>query len=83
MSDLQPIHQADQSRFVIAVEDSEAVLEYKLGGDGAVDFYRTFVPPQGRGSGIAEKLVRAGLAWAGQQSLQIEASCWYVQKFLK
>ena len=83
MSDLKPIHQVDQSRFVIAAGDSEAVLEYKLSGNGEVDFYRTFVPPQGRGSGVAEKLVRAGLAWAEQQSLKIEASCWYVKKFLK
>ena len=34
------------------------------------------------GKGLAEKLVRTGLAWANQQGLKIRASCWYVQKFL-
>lgn len=82
MADLEPIHQEDQSRFVIAVGGSEAVLEYKLSG-AQVDFCRTFVPQEGRGSGVAERLVHAGLAWAKQQSLKVKASCWYVDKFLK
>lgn len=82
MSDLKPIHQADQSRFVIAVDGSEAVLDYRLIGNDKVDFYRTFVPSEGRGRGVAEQLVRVGLAWAEQQSLTIQASCWYVEKFL-
>lgn len=82
MAELTPIHQAEQSRFVVAIGSGEAVLEYKLVGDGQIDFCRTFVPPEGRGSGVAEKLVRAGLAWAEQQSLNVQASCWYVEKFL-
>ncbi|MGL5391371.1 MAG: N-acetyltransferase, partial [Shewanella sp.] len=33
--------------------------------------------------GLAERLVRQGLKWAKEQEMQITASCWYVQKFLK
>ena len=83
MSHAQPIHEAEQSRFILAVGSSEAVLEYTWINEGAVDFCHTFVPKEGRGSGVAEKLVRAGLVWAKQQSLQIQASCWYVKKFLQ
>ena len=43
----------------------------------------TFVPESLRGQGIAEKLVRTGLAWAREQGYQIEASCWYVRRFLR
>ncbi|MGL4641014.1 MAG: GNAT family N-acetyltransferase, partial [Shewanella sp.] len=31
----------------------------------------------------AERLVRHGLKWAKAQNVEIQASCWYVQKFLK
>ncbi len=48
-----------------------------------VDFKSTFVPAGLRGKGIAEQLVRTGLRWAKEQGYQIEASCWYVEKFLK
>ncbi len=48
-----------------------------------IDFTYTFVPETLRGHGIAEKLVRTGLAWAREQGFEIEASCWYVQRFLR
>ncbi|QIR15983.1 GNAT family N-acetyltransferase [Shewanella aestuarii] len=72
-------HQADLTRFSV---NNEAILEYHLTGH-SVDFHHTFVPPSLRGQGIAEKLVRSGLAWAKAEQLTIKASCSYVQKFLK
>lgn len=81
--DYQIEHQQDKQRFVltIASNDSEAVLEYRL-KDSQVDFYRTYLPFSLRGKGLAEPLVAKGLSWAKEQQLQIEASCWYVEKFL-
>lgn len=80
-------HQPQQHQFVLNFENHQAVLQYELqkgpAGDGVVDFYRTFVPPEFRGKGFAEKLVRQGLAWAKEQGYDIRASCWYVQKFLR
>lgn len=75
-------HQSEQQRFVLQVDGTEAVLDYALSGD-SINFHHTFVPPAFRGKGLAEKLVRHGLAWARQQQYQISASCWYVQKFLR
>ena len=75
-------HQHDKQRFVIPVDGHEAVLEYRLDGQH-IDFSRTFVPDELRGKGLAERLVRHGLKWAKAQDYEIEASCWYVQKFLK
>ena len=64
-------------------EDHQAVLEYHLTGDGMIDFHRTYVPPAFRGKGMAEKLVRQGLAWAKSQGYEVRASCPYVQKFIR
>jgi predicted GNAT family acetyltransferase len=76
-------HESERQRFVTRQADGEAVLEYRLlPGDG-IDFTYTFVPPALRGRGIAEKLVRTGLAWAREQDYEIQASCWYVRRFLR
>lgn len=77
------IHAPKQSRFYCDVNGSneEAQLQYQLDGD-QIDFYRTFVPPEARGSKVAYKLVEQGLAWAKEQGFTIKASCWYVDKFL-
>ncbi|MCC5826255.1 GNAT family N-acetyltransferase [Alkalimonas sp.] len=74
-------HQPELQRFRIVQQGEEALLEYQLLGD-SVDFWRTFVPDALRGQGMAEQLVRHGLAWAEQKQLAVQASCWYVQKFL-
>ncbi|PUA27115.1 MAG: GNAT family N-acetyltransferase [Cellvibrio sp. 79] len=85
MKDVQ--HLPEQRKFVIQEEGSEeAVLAYRLFNQSdkpAVDFYSTYVPPAFRGKGHAEKLVRCGLTWAKEQGLHIEASCWYVAKFIR
>ena len=78
-------HQPKNSRFVLSQDDKECILEYKLVGTSdiqKIDFSSTYVPFALRGQGLAEKLVAAGLAWAKEQGYQVEASCWYVKKFL-
>lgn len=75
-------HQPQQQRFVLHLDGAEAVLDYAITGK-VVNFNHTFVPIEFRGKGLAEKLVRHGLAWAKAQQYQITASCWYVQKFLR
>lgn len=75
-------HDPAQQLFYIELERGDAVLEYQLLPNQTVNFTRTYVPGEYRGQGLAEKLVRTGLAWAKQDDLTIRASCWYVQKFL-
>lgn len=84
MADVQ--HLSQQHKFIIQQDAGEAVLAYRLfiqNDQPAVDFYSTYVPPEFRGKGLAEKLVRCGLAWAKEQHFQIHASCWYVAKFIR
>lgn len=75
-------HQSEQQRFVLQLDGAEAVLDYAVNGS-SINFHHTFVPPAFRGKGLAEKLVRYGLAWAKTQPYQLHASCSYVQKFLR
>ncbi|MEZ8187444.1 GNAT family N-acetyltransferase [Shewanella sp. 5S214] len=75
-------HQVDRHRFVVVTQGAEAVLEYHLDGQ-SIDFQRTFVPLALRGQGIAEKLVRTGLAWAKTENFNINTSCSYVVKFIR
>lgn len=82
MSDDSVIHDPERQEFRLG----QAILEYRLEQGpqgGRIDFTRTYVPEALRGQGLAEKLVRAGLRWARQQNCPIQASCWYVARFLR
>lgn len=84
MADVQ--HLPDEQRFVIFYEGSEALLAYRLfknGAQAAIDFNSTYVPPEFRGKGLAEKLVRTGIKWAKEQGYELHASCWYAAKFIR
>lgn len=80
-------HHPQRHCFTVTTDGKESILQYRLLADDSekpgVDFTRTYVPDELRGQGIAEALVRQGLKWARAQDLQIQASCWYVQKFLR
>jgi len=79
-------HIPERNRFVINYEGAEAILQYALfnhAGKQAIDFNSTFVPPEFRGKGLAEKLVRAGIKWAKEQGYELHASCWYAAKFIR
>jgi predicted GNAT family acetyltransferase len=76
-------HQPERQRFVTRIGGAEAVLEYRLLAGGGIDFCHTHVPEASRGRGVAESLVRAGLAWARGENLRVQASCWYVQRLLR
>jgi predicted GNAT family acetyltransferase len=80
---MEVIHEPVSRRFVISTDGLESVLEYQWNGRDAVNFTHTFVPQELRGRGIAERLVRTGLAWGRAQGLQMQASCWYVRRFLE
>lgn len=78
-------HLVQESRFVLSKDNHECVLDYEIQIDAdfrKVDFTHTYVPFALRGQGLAGLLVAEGLSWAKEQGYQVEASCWYVKKFL-
>ncbi|WP_300424550.1 GNAT family N-acetyltransferase [uncultured Thalassolituus sp.] len=74
-------HQPENQRFILEQDGYTCVLDYTLQGD-RINFTHTYVPFRLRGKGLAEILVRDALAWADQQGLKKEASCWYVANIL-
>jgi predicted GNAT family acetyltransferase len=77
------IHQPEHFRFIVDIDNRQSRLEYELMPRHGINFTFTYVPEALRGQGIAEKLVRTGLAWAREEGFGIEASCWYVKRFLR
>jgi uncharacterized protein len=82
------VHNPSEKRFTLMVENAQAVLQYRLfnnehNNNTIIDFTSTFVPPEFRGKGLAEKLVRTGITWAKEQGYELQASCWYVAKFIR
>jgi len=80
-------HISAEHKFVLTCDKFTAILQYRLSQGSnnvtAIDFTSTFVPPEFRGKGLAEKLVRTGIAWAKEQGYELHASCWYAAKFIR
>jgi predicted GNAT family acetyltransferase len=76
------VHEPESSLFIARRPEGDSVVEYSLDGDRVL-FTHTFVPPEARGHGVAEALVRAALAWASEKNLRVEASCSYVVRFIE
>lgn len=75
-------HDVAAGRFEIGIGDSTALIEYVRAG-GRVTFVHTYVPPSHRGQGIAERLVRAALAWAREENLKVVPQCSYTARFIE
>lgn len=77
-------HDAAKHKFYITLPDGqEALLQYHE-ERGVIDLYHTYVPPQVRERGLAEKVVEAGFRYAEKQNLKVIPSCSYVSSvFLK
>jgi predicted GNAT family acetyltransferase len=75
-------HNTAASRYEAVVDRHLSVCEYGLDGDRMV-FTHTLVPPELRGRGIAEKLVRTALADARAAGRKVVPACSYVAKFIE
>jgi predicted GNAT family acetyltransferase len=75
-------HNAAARRYEVEVDGHLSVCEYELEG-GRMVFTHTMVPPELRGRGLAEKLVRAALDDARQQGRKVVPACSYVAKFIE
>ena len=75
-------HNAAESRFEVVVDNFLSVADYELAA-GTLVMTHTFVPPELRGRGIAEKLVRAALDWAAAERLRVVPACSYVATFIQ
>jgi predicted GNAT family acetyltransferase len=81
-SGLNVRHNAAASRYEITVDGRLAVADYALADERMV-MSHTFVPPELRGRGVAEILVRAALDDARRAGRRIVPQCSYVARFIE
>lgn len=85
MNEQQPInvqHNAAAHRFEATVDGHLCVAEYQQ-RSGELAFTHTFVPPELRGRGIAEQLVRTALDYARKEHFRVVPECSYVASFIR
>jgi uncharacterized protein len=69
-------------KYYALIDGREAVAEYGRSGDGVLNFWHTYVPPELRGRGIAEELVRQALEDVLERGLKVIPSCWFVRLYI-
>lgn len=74
-------HDPANGRYETETDGHVSVLDYTRDGHRLV-FTHTFVPPELRGRGVAELLVRAALDDARTAGHQVVPQCSYVAKFI-
>jgi len=83
MTEAVPVwHNVAAHRFEAVVNGYLSLCEYEI-VDHRMIFMHTLVPPELRGRGIAEKLVRAALADARAAGRKVVPACSYVAKFIE
>jgi predicted GNAT family acetyltransferase len=75
-------HDEAGRRFVVMIDGHLAHADYQLDGERMICTH-TFVPPELRGHGLAEHLVRAALAEARQRGWRVVPACSYVAAFIE
>jgi uncharacterized protein len=77
------VHEPAQRRFTITLGTGRAVLEYRPIGADSLDYYRTFVPPELRGRGLASEVTEFALRYALERNLKVVPTCPFVAQFIK
>jgi hypothetical protein len=75
-------HNISDSRFEVEIDGRLAVADYVVTDDQMI-FTHTYVPPELRGRGVAEALVRPALEEARRTGRRVVAQCSYVARFLE
>lgn len=78
---LEVLHQQDQSRFAILLDEYIAELTYRI-KDEIITFTHTGVPRELEGNGIGSLIVRAGLDYAREQGYKVVPRCSFVASYM-
>jgi predicted GNAT family acetyltransferase len=80
--DLEVKHDEPGRKYFAVVDGRESVCDYGPAGDKTLVFSHTYVPPELRGRGIAEELVRQALDDVRQRGYKVIPSCWFVRVYI-
>jgi uncharacterized protein len=76
-------HDVIKHQFELVVDGHRAYLAYMDLGKQTLDFYRTFVPSDLRGRGIAARLTEHALDYAERMGYSVIPSCSYVERYMQ
>ncbi len=82
-SDVAVQHDIEGRMFYIDDEIGRAYLAYMDLGKQTLDIYRTFVPDELRGRGLAALLADEALKFATEQGYKVIASCTYMEAYIQ
>jgi hypothetical protein len=69
-------------KFYTIIDGLESHLQYMKKNNDVIIFYHTYVPPQLRGRGIAQKIIKAGMDYAVEKKLRVIPTCSAVAGFI-
>jgi predicted GNAT family acetyltransferase len=81
--DIDVKHDEGKGKYYAVVDGHEAVCEYGPAGEGRLNFFHTYVPPELRGKGVADELVRHALDDVRARGLKVIPSCWFVRVYIE
>jgi predicted GNAT family acetyltransferase len=76
-------HDKEGRRFVADLADATAELTYLFRDATTVIFNHTYVPPSGRGTGVAAALAARALEWARASGFGVVPVCSYVAMYMQ
>ncbi len=79
---MEVIHDTNNSSFFIKIDNASSYVSYSL-NDRIMELYTTYTPPQLRGKGLAEKVVKAALDYAKENNFVVIPTCSYVRVFIE
>lgn len=84
MSEALSIHHDETGhQFEVNIDGYRAYLTYMDLGKETLDIYRTFVPNELRGKGIAAALTKVALDYADRIGYTVIPSCSYVERYME
>lgn len=75
-------HDEQARKYSAWVDGRESVVTYRPVGERTLDFQHTYVPPELRGKGIADELVRQALDDVMKRGYRVIPSCWFVRVYI-
>ena len=76
-------HDERARKYYALVDGRESVLEYSEAREGTLNYFHTYVPPELRGRGIADEIVRYALEDAERHGMKVIPSCWFVRVYIQ
>ncbi|WP_462250372.1 GNAT family N-acetyltransferase [Ekhidna sp.] len=83
LASIKTKNNTEENRFELNLENSIALIDYKIGKKGALYLIHTEVPDEMGGQGVGHKLVRETLGIIEKEDLKIIPLCPFVRSFVK